>query len=226
MASSVNDLKPVEMPTQRYEPPPNSAPVDNNGEYINPWDSAQNAAPDTSNTVAKGLINVDKMRSEGVEAGSQAASALFNQNRSAISKALSQRANQSFALNKERNRFNTELSSVQRQQMRLAQLQNQVGEMEKLRKINEMGKLKWADQMANYNYAIESAKIGAINEIWGTVAKGVVGGGGGMAGGMGGGMMGGGGGGQMGVAGQGSGVNKDRTPASDIYQSGSIYYGR
>lgn len=113
-------------------------------------------------------------RNEGVASGSEAANALFNNNTTTMSRALSNRANKRMALNRSENELSGTLKNYGRSREALGNVGNKVQTLEKLRQHNFAGQLKFADELANYNEKLETAKIGAIGSILGGIAGGAM----------------------------------------------------
>lgn len=108
-----------------------------------------------------GIIN------EGVKAGSDAANALFAQNTAGISSALASRAKRQFDRSMQRSNLNYQLKGYDRSRVALAHSMAERNEMYKLRKANIAGQLKFADEVANYNQAMETTKLGLLSSLIG-----------------------------------------------------------
>lgn len=103
--------------------------------------------------------------SEGSKAGSDAANALFAQNSSGISSALSSRAKRTFGRGQQRQEFDNKLEGFQRSRMAIGQSMAEQNQIWKLKRANFAGQLQWADKVSQYNQAMEVTKINLLGSI-------------------------------------------------------------
>lgn len=102
---------------------------------------------------------------EGVQSANDASDALFNQNVPAASRALASRARRSLTINQKANAQQLGLGGVARQQRQMQRLQTDMQNVEKLKKINYEGQLRFADQISDYNDKLEAAKYQVLSNV-------------------------------------------------------------
>lgn len=167
-----------------------------NQDKILPWQTA--ASAETHERIGGLIKDVEGIipAKEGVNSANEAADAMFNQNVAPASRALASRARRSFDIKKSQNAQQLGLGGVQRQQREIQRIKTKMQNVERMKKINYEGQLRFADQIADYNDNLQRAKYNTLNTIT-TSAGNFYGGAAGM-GGMGSavGKGGGGGGGQ------------------------------
>lgn len=121
----------------------------------------------TRGTLLENIKSTANMGQEGIKSGNDAADALFNNNTSAFSRALSSRANRMRTLNKSTRTLNTELHNVQRQQLQQNQNMNDLNDIYKIKRQNFAGQLKFASEMSNYYNQLSGLKLQALGSIIG-----------------------------------------------------------
>lgn len=128
-----------------------------------PW---QTGIKESTHEQLGGLIkSSEDMAKEGVQTASDAANTLFNQNVPQASQALASRAKRSFAINTAANASDLGLGGVQRQQRQVQRLKTSMANVERMKKLNYQGQLRFADQIADYNDNLERAKYNTLNTI-------------------------------------------------------------
>ena len=121
----------------------------------------------TSSKLFENLKSTQNMGQEGIASGNEAADALFNNNTSTFSRALSSRANRMMAVNKSTRTLNNELHNVQRQQLQQNQNMNDLNDIYKIKRQNFAGQLKFASEMSNYYNQLSGLKLQALGSIIG-----------------------------------------------------------
>lgn len=102
---------------------------------------------------------------EGVSTASNVADTLFAQNTGSISKALNARASRNFATQQSQNKIGMGLKNVGRQQFEVKRALGNAANLERLKKINYEGQLRFADQIADYNRDLETSKFVTLGSI-------------------------------------------------------------
>lgn len=110
------------------------------------------------------IENISK-NNEGVSSGSAVANQLFAQNTGSISKALNARASRQFATKQSQNQIGMGLKNVGRQQFEVKRALGNAANLERLKKINYEGQLRFADQIADYNRDLEASKFATLGSI-------------------------------------------------------------
>lgn len=125
----------------------------------------------TPNFTTQNMLNrirdTPKIATEGIESGNNAADALFNNNTSTFSRALSSKAAKFMATSKSTRTLDNELHNIQRQQLQQGQNMNDLNDMYKLKRQNFAGQLKFAAEMSNYYNQLSIAKLQAIGDMIG-----------------------------------------------------------
>lgn len=129
------------------------------------WGGEVNPSDLAIQSNVENLKKIPGMGTQAIKAGTDAANALFAQNTSGISSALSARAKKSFDRGQESYKLNSTLNNIQRQRSAMAQNSMEQATLFKMRKANFAGQLKWADEVSNYNRAMETTKLGLLNSI-------------------------------------------------------------
>lgn len=151
----VQDTTPEPRPTTEFSPT-----LQNWGGEVNPSKAGIHAAVDN-------LRSIESIGANGMKAGTDAANALFAQNTSNISSAIKARSQRQFSRSMSSQNISNEIDSTSRKRAALAMQMGQIGEYYKLRKANLAGQLQWADQVSNYNMAMESTKLSLLSSIIG-----------------------------------------------------------
>lgn len=115
--------------------------------------------------VKQGLLDVDRMKNEGIQSANDAAEAMFAQNATGFSKALSSRARKAMTLGRSNNQVQGSIDNTLRQRARLQNSMSHLAQMHSLRKQNLMGQIKFADELANYQDAMEAAKLSVLGTV-------------------------------------------------------------
>lgn len=149
-----------EAPPQTFKPPTNLDNLD-----PNKWGGEVNPSKLALQMNAENVNQISGIRKEGVKAGNDAANALFAQNTGTISSALTARARKAFARNESQRGITNEMKGFARSRMAIGEAAAQQAQMWKLRRANFAGQLQWADQVANYNQAMETTKLGLLGSI-------------------------------------------------------------
>ena len=139
--------------------------------YAGDYKGAVDPSGTAIRSVVDNLRQIPGIRSEGMRAGSEAANALFSSNTANISKALQQKANRSFQRAESRRNTMGAMDGFQRQRIAMAKDISDRQKMFELRKANFAGQLRWADEVTNYNNAMEATKIGLLGSIIGGGGK-------------------------------------------------------
>lgn len=121
----------------------------------------------TRGRLLENIKSTQNMGQEGIASGNEAADALFNNNTSTFSRALSSRANKMMAVNKSTRTLNNELHNVQRQQLQQNQNMNDLNDIYKIKRQNFAGQLKFASEMSNYYNQLSGLKLQALGSIIG-----------------------------------------------------------
>lgn len=159
----LEDLKPTQAMPEQYKTfgghnIDGGLDAKNWGGEVNPSDLA-------IQSTVENLKQLPRIGSEGIKAGTDAANALFAQNTVGISSALSARARRSFQRNQQQGAISSTLNNVQRQRVAMAKNASEQQKLFELRRANFAGQLQWADQVANYNQAMETTKLGLLGSI-------------------------------------------------------------
>lgn len=131
------------------------------------WGGEVGPSKDGIHAAVDNLRSIESIGDRGIKAGTDAAKALFAQNTSTISSAIKARAQRQFSRSMSSQNISNELDSVSKKRAALAMHMGQMGDYYKLRKANLAGQLQWADQVSNYNMAMESTKLGLLSSIIG-----------------------------------------------------------
>lgn len=121
----------------------------------------------TRGRLLENIKSTQNMGQEGIASGNEAADALFNNNTSTFSRALSSRANKMMAVNKSTRALNNELHNVQRQQLQQNQNMNDLNDVYKIKRQNFAGQLDFAAKMSNYYNTLSGLKLQALGSIIG-----------------------------------------------------------
>lgn len=149
-----------EAPAQTYKPPTNLDNLDGSK-----WGGEVNPSKLAIQMNAENVMQIPGIRNEGVKAGSDAANALFAQNTSGISSALTARAKRQFTRNESQRGITNQMKGFARSRMAIGEAASEQAQLWKLRRANFAGQLEWADQVANYNQAMETTKLGLLGSI-------------------------------------------------------------
>lgn len=167
-----------ETPQPTFKPPTDLDNLD-----PNKWGGEVNPSKLALQMNTESVRQIPGIRSEGVKAGGDAAQALFSQNTSGISDALSARARRQFNRNESQRGITNEMRGFARSRMAIGQAASEQAEMWKLRRANFAGQLQWADKVSQYNQAMETTKLSLLGSIItgglsvaGTIAGGPAGG--------------------------------------------------
>lgn len=137
----------------------------------------------TTNSLYEKIKSTQKMPFEGIASGNTAADALFNNNTTQFSRALSSRANKKMAQDRHQHAINNEIDNIQRQSLQQKQTLSNLNDIHKLKRQNFAGQLRFAAEVSSYQQKLDSAKLGVIGSIIGGAIGFVVGGPVGLAGG-------------------------------------------
>ena len=126
---------------------------------------------DVPNSTQAAIFNqvqeVPKMAEEGIASGNTAADALYKNNTTAFSRAISSRANRLLANGKALNTVNNQVENAERQQLQANQNLNDLNDVYKIKRQNFAGQLKFAAEMSNYYNQLSGLKLQALGSIIG-----------------------------------------------------------
>jgi hypothetical protein len=121
----------------------------------------------TQATLYNQIKNTPKIAQEGISGGNAAADALFNNNTSAFSRAISTKANRFMATSQSSRTLNTELDNQRRQMVQQAQNMNDLNDIYKIKRQNFAGQLDFSAKMSNYYNQLSAFKLQALGSIIG-----------------------------------------------------------
>lgn len=132
---------------------------------ILPWQHAP--SEETHQAIGQQIQSAEGMAGEGQKSAADAASAIWSRGRSGMSQALSSRANKLFSLGQKSNELNLGNKNVNRQRREIGRIGSELNDIERLKKLNTEGQLRYADQIADYNNNLEIAKFQVLGNIIG-----------------------------------------------------------
>jgi hypothetical protein len=144
---------------------PSMGPADPDKASFSDWNV--DVPNSTQAQLFKQVQEVPKMATEGIESGNSAADALFNNNTTAFSRAISSKANRLMATSRSSNNLNAQLNNVKRQQLQENQNLNDMNDVYKIKRQNFAGQLKFSAEMSNYYNQLSALKIQALGSIIG-----------------------------------------------------------
>lgn len=115
---------------------------------------------------AENVRAIPGLMNEGVRAGSDAAQTLFSQNMPGISSAIASRAKRQLTRSESQRGITNQMKGFAKSRMAIGEAASEQAQMWKLRRANFQGQLEWADQVANYNQAMETTKLSLIGSIF------------------------------------------------------------
>lgn len=139
-----------------------------------------NIPDQTTGLLYKQIKDTPNIANEGISGGNSAADALFNNNTTAFTRAISSRANRYLTTAKSSNTLNAEIQNQKRQQLQQGQNLNDLNDVYKIKRQNFAGQLEFASKMSNYYNQLNGLKLQALGSIIGggfAVAGKVAGGG-------------------------------------------------
>lgn len=131
----------------------------------NAWGGEVNPSKLAIQMNAENVRQIPGIMNEGVKAGNDAANALFAQSTTGISSALAARAKRNFTRDQSQRGITNQMRGFARSRMAIGEAAADQAQMWKLRRANFAGQLQWADQVANYNQAMETTKLGLLGSI-------------------------------------------------------------
>lgn len=134
--------------------------------HLLPWQ--RNVSTETHQAIGNEINSAESIQNnaEGVSRAEQAASAIMaGSSTPGFSQALSARANQQGAINRAQNKLSLSSNNVVRQQREMQRIGAQLNSIEKLKIENAKGQLRFADQIADYNEKLETAKYQVLGGI-------------------------------------------------------------